>query len=81
MSDVNLSRRQFIQTSVAVAGVGLIVGCSSKNEVVMLHSNEAPDTQLNAWVHIAAEGTVTITVPSVEMGQGVKTSMAMLIAD
>ncbi|MBU2864957.1 molybdopterin-dependent oxidoreductase [Reinekea forsetii] len=81
MSGLNLNRRQFIQTSVAVAGAGLIVGCSSKNEVIMLHSDDAPNTQLNAWVHIAVTGTVTITVPSVEMGQGVKTSMAMIVAD
>lgn len=36
---------------------------------------------LSAWIAIAADGEVTLTVSKSEMGQGVRTSLAMLVAE
>ncbi|HEX9447968.1 MAG TPA: molybdopterin cofactor-binding domain-containing protein, partial [Dongiaceae bacterium] len=35
----------------------------------------------NAFISIAAEGTITLIMPQVEMGQGVYTSIAMILAE
>jgi len=36
---------------------------------------------MNGWVKVGADGTVTVMLPKSEMGQGVMTSLAMLLAD
>ena len=35
----------------------------------------------NAWIRIDADGSVTLTIGKSEMGQGVRTSLAMLLAE
>lgn len=37
--------------------------------------------KFNAWVSIAADGTVTVMMPTSEMGQGVLTSMPLILAE
>lgn len=41
----------------------------------------ATDFAPNAFIRIAGDGTVTLIMPQVEMGQGVYTSIAMILAD
>ena len=36
---------------------------------------------LTAWLRIAPDDTITMMIPSAEMGQGVTTSLPMLIAE
>lgn len=36
---------------------------------------------LNGWVKIARDNSVTVAVPRAEMGQGVQTSLAMLVVE
>ena len=72
-----VSRRGFLQTS-AVAGGGLMLGLSVASgpafSAGLLHTP-------NAWVHIADDNTITLLSARSEMGQGVYTSMPMLIAE
>ena len=72
------SRRDFLKTS-ALAGGGLLVG------VVLpgLQEAQAAGTLYtpNAWVHISDDNVVTLLSARSEMGQGVYTSMPMLIAE
>jgi isoquinoline 1-oxidoreductase beta subunit len=44
-------------------------------------SQDKSDPALNAFVRIEPDGRVHLTIPSVEMGQGVYTSLSMLLAE
>src|SRR5947208_14185334 len=72
-----LSRRAFLKTSTA-AGTGLMIGvylpsCSKARA----KNGLAP----NAYVTITPEGKITIVVARSEMGQGVRTSLPMILAE
>ena len=74
-----LSRRSFLQTS-AVAGGGLAIGVNLAGlsaDAIAAGTLHTP----NAWVHIADDNTITLISARSEMGQGVYTSMPMLIAE
>ena len=72
------SRRDFMKTSAAVTG-GLLVGFA----VQPMRSAQAAGTLRtpNAWVHISDDNVITLITARSEMGQGVYTSMPMLIAE
>ena len=83
---INLSRRHFLGTASAV-GLVLAVGFPR-----LAPAADAPkygaDSMPNGWVDdplvfvaIATDGTVTITCHRQEMGQGVRTSLPMVVAD
>jgi isoquinoline 1-oxidoreductase subunit beta len=74
MTTVN--RRQFVGTTAAVGG-GLMVGVALPGGVRAAGLVYTP----NAWVHIADDNTITLISARAEMGQGVYTSMPMLIAE
>jgi len=75
-----MSRRQFIKAS-ALAGGGLLLAChlpfSSRNAVAAGGGLFAP----NAFLRIGVDESVTIIVNKSEMGQGVYTSLPMLVAE
>ncbi len=71
------SRRDFLKTS-TLAGGGLVVGMVLPG--ARLHAAGTVYTP-NAWVHIADDNTITLISARSEMGQGVYTSMPMLIAE
>ncbi len=74
-----VSRRGFLQAS-AVTGSGLALGVvlpGSIGEALAAGTLYTP----NAWVHIADDNTITLLSARSEMGQGVYTSMPMLIAE
>jgi isoquinoline 1-oxidoreductase beta subunit len=74
----NTSRRDFLKTT-AIASGGLMLGVS----IPALRDAHAAGTlhTPNAWVHIADDNTITLISARSEMGQGVYTSMPMLIAE
>jgi isoquinoline 1-oxidoreductase beta subunit len=75
--NTTVSRRGFLQTS-AVAGGGLLVGVSlPSSQALAAGTLYTP----NAWVHIGDDNTITLLSARSEMGQGVYTSMPMLIAE
>ncbi|SNY99902.1 xanthine dehydrogenase family protein molybdopterin-binding subunit [Flagellimonas pacifica] len=82
-----LSRRAFIRNS-SIAGGGMVIGfnlfqaCKPKviaEPAIDLASLDYND--FNAFIKIADNGAVTIFSPNPEIGQGVKTSMPMIIAE
>jgi len=70
------SRRDFLKTS-ALASGGLLMGFALPSAVQAAGMVHTP----NAWVHIADNNTITLISARSEMGQGVYTSMPMLIAE
>jgi isoquinoline 1-oxidoreductase beta subunit len=86
MTKQTLSRRSFIQASVA-AGGGLMLGFHMPQAVAATISprsqstTTAVGTEINAWIVIDKDGTVTLRIPHTEMGQGGLTSVALLIAE
>ncbi len=77
-------RRSFIKSS-ALAGGGLMLGF---NWMAALDANaskasQMPDDwfEINSFLKINTEGVVTIMAPNPEFGQGVKTSLPMLVAE
>ncbi len=83
-----ISRRGFIYTGLA-AGGGLLVYSGARmldtggdGEARLKFAATTPDAiGLNAWIKIAPDGLVTFAVHRAEMGQGVTTSLPMMLAE
>jgi isoquinoline 1-oxidoreductase beta subunit len=75
-----LDRRSFLQVS-AAAGGGLLVGAYLPSwtgaDVVAAAGSFEP----NVWIRIDADDSVRVMLTMLEMGQGVMTSMPMLVAE
>ena len=74
-----LSRRQFLQVTTAVGG-GFLLGLNLPVTTANAGAASGSFTP-NAFIRIDADGTITLTMPYVEMGQGTYTSVPMLIAE
>ena len=72
--NIQLSRRNFLFASAAVGG-GLYLGLSPER------ADAAEAGQLNAWVVIPATGRIRIMASNPEVGQGIRTSLPMVIAE
>lgn len=72
----NLNRRHFLKASAALGG-GLIVNLAFGTSV----SEAAADFVPGAFIRIDRKGLVTFVMPQVEMGQGIYTAQAMLLAE
>src|SRR5437879_13668843 len=78
-NDLHLSRRSFLRASAAVAG-GLVV--SLYFDLPVLAQDGKPKVYPpDAFVHIRPDGRIVIMVNRVELGQGVHTSLPMILAD
>ncbi|SOY67352.1 Isoquinoline 1-oxidoreductase beta subunit precursor; putative membrane bound protein [Cupriavidus taiwanensis] len=81
MSDLHTGRRRFLQAAGAVPAA-LVLGFHLPLAKAADASAPARDPDdVNAWLRIDADGSVTIMVPSAELGQGVMTSAPMLVAE
>lgn len=82
---LTFNRRSFLKTSVLASG-GMLISFNLFNacktdvkppiDISQLNFND-----FNAFIKISDEGKVTIFSPNPEIGQGVKTSMPMIIAE
>ncbi|MBZ5600581.1 MAG: xanthine dehydrogenase family protein molybdopterin-binding subunit [Acidobacteriia bacterium] len=71
-----LSRREFIAAGVA-AGAGLVIGFYWPHRSSPSGGTFAP----NAYLKITPDGKITVAVARSEMGQGVRTSLPMILAE
>jgi isoquinoline 1-oxidoreductase beta subunit len=77
---MNMSRRDFIKTG-AVFGSGLVLGISFPFRSARGAAGKAAVFTPNAFIRIGTDDIITIIVNKSEMGQGVYTSLPMLIAE
>ena len=88
-----LSRREFLEVSVAAAG-GLLVSCRSLPEPGVPAAAAAVDSSagdragpavspgvFNVYLEVALDNRVYITTPQTEMGQGVHDSLTKIVAE
>ncbi|MEY2488357.1 MAG: isoquinoline 1-oxidoreductase subunit beta [Verrucomicrobiota bacterium] len=78
------SRRAFLKTA-ALGGASLVVAFN-ENRLFGAGKDAAKKEATgqfkpNGWIRVDADGTVTLTIGKSEMGQGVRTSLAMILAD
>ncbi len=80
------NRRSFLKVSAASSG-GMMVGfnwllsCSPKTEEAEAMAPPSEWFNINAYIKVADNGQVTIMSPNPEIGQNVKTSMPMIVAE
>jgi len=75
-----ITRRTFLVTATAVAGTavfGVYQDRRTPPNPLIPHDGEST---LNSWVLIGPDG-ITITTPRAEMGQGIHTTLAALVAE
>ncbi len=77
----DLDRRRFLQVSITAAG-GMMLSLHLPPVVANTNAGSAAGSvEVGAWLVIDPDNTVTIRVAQSEMGQGVLTSLAMIIAE
>ncbi|NGN45211.1 xanthine dehydrogenase family protein molybdopterin-binding subunit [Mesorhizobium sp. CGMCC 1.15528] len=71
-----ISRRAFLTASAALGG-GLLLGFPLSGQA----ASQGVASDLNAFIRVGADNTVTLVLPYVEMGQGAYTSQVQLLAE
>ena len=87
MSTRNLHRRGFLQVSLLTSGA-MLLGLAPAGQAQTSNPATTDDddtlvrsSELNAFIKIAADGQITIYSATPEMGQGIQTSLPMIIAE
>lgn len=79
----SVSRRDFLRTSAVAAG-GLTIAFALPGGKRLASAQPAPTSSVfspNAFLRIASDDTVTVLLARAEMGQGIWTTLPMLIAE
>ena len=81
-SDAGMERRDFLKASVMASG-GLLIGFRFPGITALASAQQSSTTAFmpNAFVRIGTDERVTVIVNHSEMGQGVYTSLPMLLAE
>ncbi|WP_276374896.1 molybdopterin cofactor-binding domain-containing protein [Chryseolinea sp. H1M3-3] len=77
------SRRNFLKIA-ATAGGGLLIGFhwnSADASAMKVVGSMADDVNFNSYLSISPEGVITIFSPNPELGQNIKTSFPMVVAE
>src|SRR5579863_8714487 len=74
------SRRKFLQRTAHLGG-GLVLALALPGIQSGLRGAALSSSQLNAWLRIGSDNSITILVDRSEMGQGVYTALPTLIAE
>lgn len=81
MSATSLDRREFLKG----LGAGLLVcltdGVAVAQESGHTFGGHALPKEVSAWIHIGADGNVTVYTGKVEVGQNIRTSLAQQVAE
>ena len=79
----SISRRTFLKGSLAAGGLTIAVSVNDFGFNLLNASNKKDLAAFspNVWLQITSDNLVTITIGNSEMGQGVHTAQAMIVAD
>ncbi|HHL45255.1 MAG TPA: xanthine dehydrogenase family protein molybdopterin-binding subunit, partial [Gammaproteobacteria bacterium] len=79
----NPDRRDFLTTTTAAAGAGLILAFSLTSCIRSVPSSGGGSGGFrpSGWLRITPDNRITVIVDEAEMGQGVHTSLPMLVAE
>jgi isoquinoline 1-oxidoreductase beta subunit len=81
MSTITVSRRNFLRVS-ALAGGGMLIAVHLDGvSKLFAQPGGAASLSPSSFIRITPDGVITIIAKNPEVGQGVKTSMVMLIAE
>lgn len=72
------SRRHFLKVS-AITGGGMLLSLSSFSQLADM--NEVSVFSPNAYIKIGTDGSIILMAPNPEIGQGVKTSLPVIVAE
>lgn len=80
-----ITRRNFVVRS-TVAGTGLLIGLHFSGPALLSQESEkgekrGPVNPFDAYIHVKPDGKISLIVAKSEMGQGIKTGLAMLLAE
>lgn len=80
-----ISRRKFVTHS-AIAGTGLLIGVHFTAPLLLSQESDkaakkAAPNPFDAYIHVKPDGKISLIVAKSEMGQGIKTGLAMLLAE
>src|SRR5690606_16272344 len=83
--ETGISRRTLIMAMLG-AGGGLVLGFHVPGAAAAVvaprpWTTPTDGVEINAWLTIDADGTVTIRVPHAELGQGALTAVSMMVAE
>ncbi len=70
--------RRTVLKAIAVSGASLAIGAVLPEDS---SAETADESRLNAWVGIRADGKAVIVVSQTEMGQGISTTLPVVLAD
>ena len=81
-----VSRREFLQTAVTIGGLALSIELPAQEATgsaggLQPGRPEAPPRSPIAFVQVGSDDVITIVTPAVEMGQGGRTAMPMIIME
>ena len=75
--DTSISRRGFVSGAAGMTFAFTLGGIGRGGEAL----GATQPTKFNAWVSIAPDNTISIVCPAAEMGQGVYTSLPLILAE
>ena len=78
---IEIGRRDFLKLFGGGLFVGLAAASAIGQEAGRTFGNHELPKDLSAWLHIAADGHVTVFTGKVEVGQNIRTSLAQLVAE
>lgn len=82
MNDPGFSRRQFLKgTGALIVSFNLFPPPSSLFAQSTPSGSEPDPTQLDSWIAINQDGTVTVFTSKVELGTGIETALAQIAAE
>ena len=81
MKTMELSRRQFLKGTGALIVSFNLFPTASGLFAQATRSGEPDPTQLDSWIAVSQDGTVTLFTSKVELGTGIETALAQIAAE